>query len=238
MSKRRIFVPEEIVGMKFGALVVVGWERKTSESGYTKVFAKCSCICGSDKLVAYSDLFSERVKSCGKHCHVPKVETKRKRKVLTKAERAKYRNPLRTCWYDMKCRCDKQSNEFYQDYGGRGITYQESWKDFSAFLSDMGEAFEKGLSLDRIDVNGNYTKENCRWVNFDEQNHNRRKQKSCSSKYIGVTWDKNRNRWSATICRNQVHKYLGRFVNELDAVRAYDNASEELYGDRPNKTEP
>lgn len=75
-------------------------------------------------------------------------------------------------WRGMRNRCDNPSYWSYKHYGGRGITYDPRWKDFGEFLADMGERPGKEYSLDRIDNNGNYTKENCRWITQKEQVNN------------------------------------------------------------------
>lgn len=72
-------------------------------------------------------------------------------------------------WRGMRNRCDKASYWAFKHYGGRGISYDPRWKDFSVFLEDMGERPGKEYSLDRIDNNADYTKENCRWVTQKEQ---------------------------------------------------------------------
>jgi hypothetical protein len=73
----------------------------------------------------------------------------------------------------MKQRCANPKNASYKHYGGRGISFDPAWNTFIVFLGDMGEAPE-GLSLDRKDVNGNYSKDNCRWATNEEQASNRR----------------------------------------------------------------
>lgn len=75
-------------------------------------------------------------------------------------------------WAEMKKRCDNPNQVYYNRYGGRGITYQEDWKDFENFYRDMGDCPE-GLELDRIDNNGNYEKGNCRWVTHKVNCNNR-----------------------------------------------------------------
>jgi hypothetical protein len=90
--------------------------------------------------------------------------------------RAKYiRGKGRTyaTWLNMRRRCFTTTNPYYHYYGGRGITVCERWNKFENFLSDMGEQAE-GMSLDRINNDGNYAPDNCRWVTMAEQSRNKR----------------------------------------------------------------
>jgi len=77
-------------------------------------------------------------------------------------------------WCDMKTRCLKEKNKDYKNYGGRGIKVCDKWKNsFENFYKDMGDRPDC-KSLDRIDVNGNYCKKNCRWANWEQQQNNKR----------------------------------------------------------------
>lgn len=84
-----------------------------------------------------------------------------------------YRTPEYLIWNSMRQRCDNPNNPAFHYYGGRGIRYQESWKLFKNFIEDMGARPSPDLSLDRIDPDGPYSKDNCRWATRLQQNQNR-----------------------------------------------------------------
>ena len=89
--------------------------------------------------------------------------------------------PLYRHWCAMKIRCTQPSQPGYPRYGGRGITICDAWWDFLSFHRDMGPSWRPGLSLDRIDNDGNYTPENCRWSTASEQMRNTKRTRMVDS---------------------------------------------------------
>ena|SRR3990167_5820727 len=85
-----------------------------------------------------------------------------------------YKSPEYYSWSGAKGRCRNSRNKDYSKYGGRGIKFCERWDNYKVFLADMGRKPSPDCSLDRINVNGDYCPDNCRWATTMEQNHNRR----------------------------------------------------------------
>ena len=133
-------------------------------------------------------------------------------------------------WMNMKRRCYSEIEVGYVNYGERGITVCDEWR--YSFVSFMRWALANGytdkLEIDRINVNGNYEPSNCRFVTSAQNLTNRRKHKhGITSKYKGVSKNKNRKTYRAMIAG----KHIGQFFTEIGAARAYDNKAKELYGD-------
>lgn len=95
----------------------------------------------------------------------------------------------------MKYRCTNNQVSWYKYYGGRGIKYDPAWETFEQFAKDMFPSWAEGATLDRVDTDGDYTKENCRWVTLGENLANKRPYKGREVK--GVYWKKKEQKWTA-----------------------------------------
>jgi hypothetical protein len=133
---------------------------------------------------------------------------------------------LYTIWREIKRRTLNPKHKRYIDYGGRGITICEEWLDIQNFYDwalSNGYEENKGLSIDRIDNNGNYCPENCRWVTKNIQNRNQRIRKNNTSGYRGVSYHKGNNKYTAQITINNKKIHIGSFPTAVEGAIAYNN---------------
>lgn len=131
-----------------------------------------------------------------------------------------YTRPEYTVWIQMRQRCSNPNCRVYKHYGGRGIKVCERWNSFKNFIADMGERPNNKYSIDRIDVDGDYCPENCRWATQTQQVQNRR----CYNKlgYAGIR--QKGKTFQARITVNYKELYLGAFKTVEEAIRARKEA--------------
>ncbi len=150
-------MPPDLTGERFGRLVVAGFH---GNLGPHRAWV-CSCDCGEQTIVRTNALRTGSVASCGcsREVHGEGVPRKQSVEYVT--------------WANMKTRCWCPRNQFFRRYGGRGITVCAAWSSsFTAFLTDMGRRPSSRHSLDRIDNDGDYCPENCRWATKAQQSRN------------------------------------------------------------------
>ena len=157
---------KDITGQKFGKLTVI--KRVGSDKNYNTLWL-CKCECGNEKVVARYRLINGNTSSCG--C-AKKIHFSNLNKIHGLSNTKIY-----YAWRSMKHRCLNPNNDNYLNYGSRGITICDEWlADFMNFYNwSMSNGYKEGLSIDRIDVNGNYEPSNCRWITPKEQSRNTRR---------------------------------------------------------------
>jgi hypothetical protein len=186
-------------GFHFGSLTVLQLARSRSHGAWWL----CQCKCGNQKEIPASDMVQGKINSCG-------CEHKKR---IAKASTTHGMKNTRTysIWQAMRNRC----NRINQDYSCRGITYDERWDSFENFYLDMGEVPE-GMSIDRIDPNGNYEKSNCRWANQEQQANNKR-----SSVFIEYNGKKQTvSQWAKELNMNH-HTLRSRLKKGLSAEKVF-----------------
>lgn len=153
-------------GTRFSRWIVIG-ETFSDKKGNSRVL--CRCECGTTRDVSCNLLVKGGSLSCG--CYQRQVVSEIC-KVIRRTH-GKTGSRVYGKWVSMLTRCYNPAEKCYPNYGGRGITVCDEWRDFKNFYTDMGDPGD-GMSLDRIDPNGNYEPSNCRWLSMSAQARNKR----------------------------------------------------------------
>ena len=164
--------------MKFGKLTIIGVSHK---NGSGKNYAKCKCECGNIIDVLPNSLFNNESKSCGCSKLNNPMLANNKSTSSGNYKDGRTKHSLYGTWTQMINRCENPKSKHYDRYGGRGIKVCEEWHDFWSFVkwSDSIGGRPNGYTIDRIDNDGNYCPENCRWANWETQTSNK-----SSNRYI------------------------------------------------------
>ena len=159
---------EDLSGSNFDRWTVLSFAGKRQNGNE---YWNCKCSCGTERQVSVSGLKSGRSRSCG--CY--SAEVAGLHVVRHGCTRNRKKSPEYVTWQSILNRCRNEKNSRYKDYGGRGIIICDRWAEsFQIFLDDMGTKPTPNHSIDRVDNNGNYCPENCRWSTKKEQSRNTR----------------------------------------------------------------
>lgn len=204
-----------MIGKKYGKLTVLKLDEK--RSGKRKYYI-CQCECGNLKSVRDDCLKSGNTKSCG--CLLKEINNSKTQYTKEK---------LYHVWAGMKSRCNNPNTYRYEDYGGRGIKVCDEWNGEHNYVNfrtwAINNGYSEGLTIDRINVNGNYEPNNCRWVNQHIQSRNTRRNLNIT--YNGETHVL--QDWSEILNININTLYHRIYILGWDIKEAFENHNDDNY---------
>lgn len=204
----------DLTGERFGRLLVE--EPAGIRARYQ--YWMCLCDCGKRTTVRSSHLLSGATVSCG--CA----------KTLARSSHLLSKTPEYRAYYNIKKRCYDEKDTAYERYGGRGIRVCDRWlESFMYFYEDMGPRPGAGYSIDRINPNGDYSPQNCRWATIYTQARNRRARKDSSTGVRGVRKNKI-GRYEASIYAGGKLRRIGTYSSVAEAEAARREAEKRWWG--------
>jgi hypothetical protein len=169
---------DEFLGKRFGRLIILKEVERTYSGKTPSRNILCKCDCGKETVTSFRSVRAGRTTSCGCYGHESSKQLHTTHGLCFGKDGK--RAPEYVVWIKMKHRCFNPKNKDFHHYGGRGITVCERWlHSFENFINDIGWRPDSTYSIERINVNGNYCPENCKWILKTLQNRNTR-----ASKYI------------------------------------------------------
>lgn len=204
-------------GQRYGRLIVI--ERAENDNN-GKATWLCQCDCGNRVIVSAKNL-SRGTESCG--CLI------RGKPLIMRRTHA---NKLYNQWSGMIYRCTHQAASHYERYGERGVSVCQEWLDSFENFADWSikNGYADNLEIDRIDNNGNYSPNNCRWVSHMENSRNRNTRCTSKSGVAGVMFRKDIHKWRVSIGVNYKSINIGNYDTFEDAVAARKKAEKEYWG--------
>ena len=204
-------LPEHILIENLGAL----YPTENSKKRVTYGIYKCG-FCGNEFKAKAHMIKSKKVQSCG--CY------QRQKLIARNTTHGLNGTRIYNIWVGIKDRTLKPKNKHYHYYGGRGIKICEAWLDVRIFYDwVMSNGYSDELTIDRIDNDGDYCPENCRWTTKTIQARNQRIHKNNTSGYRGVSYYKDSNNYCASIHLNYKRIHLGLYPTAVEGAIAYNN---------------
>lgn len=193
----------------------------------------CICECGKEKDVLQQNLSNGHVRSCGcYHAEVNRSKITAYNSSIGRESHKETHSRLYRIWIGIKSRCSCETASSYKNYGGRGISISSEWANSYATFKEwsLKHGYSETLTIDRINVNGDYCPDNCRWVPMSIQEHNKRISALNTSGTIGVSYNKKAKKWVAYITKDKMRIHLGSFSCIDDAIKARNEAESQYYG--------